>query len=145
MPEQPQPQEHTPSKKPGEVCWLEIPTTNMPRSQAFYTAVFGWAFTDHVASGTPAGCYALFSKPGTPLCGGMPLVKPGELLRPAADGAAQTNCIVMVVEEVEAALARIVEAGGEVVLGKKEIGAGMGFSARFRDTEGNVNGVWSLV
>ena len=26
----------------GKICYLEIPTADIPRSVAFYTTVFGW-------------------------------------------------------------------------------------------------------
>ena len=45
------------------------------------------------------------------------------------------------VPDIDAALARITELGGSVVLGKTPVGD-MGFAASFRDTEGNVIGLW---
>jgi hypothetical protein len=118
----------------------------MARAQQFYKTVFGWEFSSTNATMVPAGCYAMFSKPGTQLHGGMPLVKAENLLQPKVDAAGTwqaTNRVVVMVEEVGEALKAIKAAGGETVREKAEIGPDMGFSAQFRDTEGNVNGVWS--
>jgi len=120
----------------------------MARCQEFYKTVFGWEFSNAVSDKIPTGSYATFSKPGTKLAGGMPLVKEENLLQPAitSDGRAQaTNRITMKVEEVSAALKNIEAAGGKTVFEKMEIGGGMGYSGQFRDTEGNVNGVWSTI
>ena len=138
----------------------------MKRCQAFYGTVFGWEFA--APKGMPAEAYAMFSKPGTKLGGGISLAKEGELIQPQTDSEGRgqvTNKITMVVEEVEAALKSIEAAGGKIVRyafrvhsfvlrqrvqgahlyrGKTEIGGGMGFSGVFRDTEGNINGVWSM-
>jgi predicted enzyme related to lactoylglutathione lyase len=32
----------TPNYANGKICYLEIPTTDIARSVAFYTAIFGW-------------------------------------------------------------------------------------------------------
>jgi len=123
---------------------MEIPVTNQSRAQKFYNTVFGWEFkaaTD-VAMTTPES-YSMFSKPGTKLCGGMPLVKE-ELLQPKIEAGEATVRVVMKVEEVTAALKTIEAAGGKTIREKQEIGSNMGYSGQFRDTEGNINGVWSM-
>jgi len=128
----------------GDVCWLEIPATEMARCQAFYKTVFGWEFTTH--PNMPEGSYAMFSKPNTKLAGGILAVKEEALMRPKVDSDGKgetTNKIIMRVEEVTAALKSIEAAGGVIVCGKTEIGSDMGYTGLFRDTEGNVNGIWS--
>ena len=45
---------------------------------------------------------------------------------------------------LEAALNRVPEAGGEVVVPRTALPPGMGFYARIRDTEGNVVGLHAL-
>jgi len=95
---------------------LEIPATDMKRCQAFYGTVFGWEFA--APKGMPAEAYAMFSKPGTKLGGGISLAKEGELIQPQTDSEGRgqvTNKITMVVEEVEAALKSIEAAGGKIV------------------------------
>jgi len=128
----------------GDVCWLEIPATDLARCQAFYKAVFGWEFNS--PPGQPEGMYAIFSKPNTKLSGGLYHVKEENLIQPKVDEKGQgqaTNRIVLRVTEVDAALKSIETAGGKIVTGKTAIGAGMGYYGSFRDTEGNINGVWS--
>jgi len=129
----------------GEVCWLEIPATDLARCQAFYKASFGWEYSKPPSS--PEGNYVMFSKPGTNLTGGICLVKEENLIKPKVDekGCGEsTNRIVWRVEEVDASLKAIEAAGGKIVAGKTAIGPNMGYYGGFRDTEGNINGVWSL-
>ena len=45
------------------------------------------------------------------------------------------------VDDIDAALATIERLGGETLVGRTEVG-GMGWSAYFRDAEGNVLGLW---
>ena len=45
------------------------------------------------------------------------------------------------VEDIDAAMARIVEAGGKVVVARQEV-PGMGAFGLFEDPEGRVLGVW---
>jgi predicted enzyme related to lactoylglutathione lyase len=49
--------------------------------------------------------------------------------------------IVVDVGSIDAALARIEELGGSVVVPKQPVGV-MGFSAYFKDPDGNVLGLW---
>jgi predicted enzyme related to lactoylglutathione lyase len=44
------------------------------------------------------------------------------------------------VKSVDAALARVIKAGGAICMPKTEIGQGMGWIAAFQDTEGNMMG-----
>ena len=89
----------------------------MSRCQAFYKAVFGWEFA--TPPGTPEGIYAMFSKPGTKLAGGMyPVKRPEDLIQPKVDSEGKgqaTNRITMRVEEVGDALNRIKAAGGTII------------------------------
>ena len=90
--------------------------TNMSRSQAFYKTVFGWEFSTNPA--LPDGSYAMFSKPGTKLAGGMHLVKEECLIQPTVDSEGKgqaTNRLTINVEEVDDALKRIKAAGGTIV------------------------------
>jgi len=119
--------------------------TDMSRGQAFYKTVFGWEFAS--PPGMPEGTYAMFSKPGTKLAGGMYPIKEGDLIQPKVDSEGKgqaTNRITMRVEEVDDALKRIKAAGGAIISGKMNIGPDMGCVGMFRDTEGNINGVWSM-
>ena len=138
--------------------------TDMSRSQAFYKTVFGWEFAS--PPNVPEGAYAMFSKPGAKLAGGMLSVDEGNLIQPKVDSEGKgqaANRISICVEEVDDALKRIEAAGGAIIsyvlcvmsvlVGdltdtspseKKNIGSDMGYFGLFRDTEGNVNSVWSM-
>ena len=60
-----------------------------------------------------------------------------------ARGADEPRGPVLVVDvaDIDAALARVGELGGSVATTKMAVGD-MGFAAYFRDTEGNVVGLW---
>jgi predicted enzyme related to lactoylglutathione lyase len=45
------------------------------------------------------------------------------------------------VDDIDATLARVEELGGSTVQGRQEVGE-MGWSAYFKDAEGNVMGLW---
>jgi predicted enzyme related to lactoylglutathione lyase len=49
--------------------------------------------------------------------------------------------ITVDVESIDDALGRVAAAGGKVVLPKNEV-PGMGFTAYFSDSEGNLMGLW---
>ena len=60
---------------------------------------------------------------------------------PAGSGHPRSPVLVVDVGDIDETLARIAEYGGTVVQGKQPVGE-MGFAAYFRDTEGNVVGLW---
>jgi predicted enzyme related to lactoylglutathione lyase len=49
--------------------------------------------------------------------------------------------ITIDVEDIDAALAKVEEAGGKTVSGRTDV-MGMGWAAYFADPEGNVTGLW---
>ncbi|KAI9773261.1 MAG: hypothetical protein M1839_002173 [Geoglossum umbratile] len=140
--------DHTVFEKTGAICWVEIPATSLERAKTFYSTLFGWEFakpSDMGVAPKPDGeeVYAIFHKKGTAVHGGISLVKSADLIvspKGAEDVAVR---VTMTVEEVTKALEDVVKAGGQVVREKTEIGGNMGYTGLFRDTEGNVNGVWS--
>ena len=42
-----------PTRANGKICYVELPATDVPRSVAFYQAVFGWTIR-HRGDGQPA-------------------------------------------------------------------------------------------
>jgi uncharacterized protein len=110
----------------GKICYLEIPTADIPRSVSFYQAVFGWqirrrgdgaaAFDDGV--GEVSGAWVT-GRPSSPV--------PGLLLYVMVDSVAAT------VEAVAAHGGRIVQPIG---VDAPEI------TARFADPDGNVLGLY---
>ncbi|MFP3675203.1 VOC family protein, partial [Bacillus sp. SIMBA_031] len=53
----------------------------------------------------------------------------------------KTPILTIDVDDVDAALGQVETSGGSVVQGKETI-PGMGYYAYFKDTEGNILGVW---
>lgn len=120
------------------VVHFEIPAENEDRAQAFYEKVFGWTV---FKSPIPNWDYRLANTVETDERG-MPLT-PG-----AVNGAIskRTNpgdapVVVIKVQNLDDALARIRAEGCEVVMDPRPVGE-IGTFAKFRDTEGNVLGVW---
>lgn len=113
----------------SRVVHFEIPIDEPDRAGAFYRRVFGWT----VAKWGPVDYWTMTT--GAP---------PG----PGAEGAltpraeAPEGVLVYVgVEDIDAALRSVQDAGGTLVTGKFPIPT-MGWSARFRDPEGNVVGLF---
>jgi len=130
--------------KVGALCWLEIPALDLERAKTFYGTLFGWEFARPSEMGMEDdGTYITFHKKGTSVHGGFIKVASIEkLVSPK-----ETDCVAvratMSVEEVGKALEDIRKHGGEVVRPKAAIGGNMGYTGLFRDTEGNINGVYS--
>jgi predicted enzyme related to lactoylglutathione lyase len=111
----------------GKISYVQIPAADIGRSADFYETVFGWnirrrdggqiAFDD--AAGEVSGTW-LTERP--------PSAQPGLL-------------IYINVEDVQRALQKIVDAGGEIVTPLTPQGEGEAF-ATFRDPAGNVLGVF---
>jgi uncharacterized protein len=110
----------------GKICYVEIPTTDVAASAAFYQAVFGWeprlrgdgatAFDDSV--GEVSGSW---------VTGRPPSPTPGLLIYVMVDSVAET-------------MTKVRAAGGDIV---QEIGADAPeITARFRDPGGNVIGLY---
>ena len=111
----------------GKICYVEMPAVDPARSAAFYERVFGWrsrrrgdgatAFDD--TTGQVSGAFVMGRKAwaGTP----------GLL-------------VYVMVDDIEAAVRTVVEAGGEIV---QPIGVDAPeLTARFRDPGGNVVGLY---
>jgi predicted enzyme related to lactoylglutathione lyase len=107
------------------VHW-EIPSTDIERSKDFYSRLFGWKTSQWSPD------YALFEYDGGG--GGIALTEtvPGPCIE-----------VYIEVEDIPAALGKVVELGGKTVTEKREIGGGLGFLARFTDPCGVLVGLWS--
>ena len=110
----------------GKVCYIEIPAVDIPRSIAFYQAVFGWRIRTR-GDGSIAFDDGVGEVSGTWVTGRPPSPQPGLL-------------IYVMVDSVPATLDAIVAHGGEIV---QPIGGDPGeITARFRDPGGNVLGLY---
>ena len=119
------------------VVHFEIPTENKERANTFYESAFGWNLVpmqgmDYTSAITTP------SDEQT----GMPST-PGAIngaLFPRTDSL-KTPIITIDVEDLDAALAQVESAGGSVAQAKDAV-PGMGYYAYFKDTEGNIMGLW---
>jgi uncharacterized protein len=119
------------------VVHFEIPADDKDRANGFYQSAFGWNLSpmqgmDYtIAITTPSDQQT-----------GMPSA-PGAIngaLFPRTDNL-RTPIITIDVEDVDAALAQVESAGGSVAQAKDAV-PGMGYYAYFKDTEGNIMGLW---
>lgn len=111
---------------PGNLCHLEIPASDIAAMQAFYGEVFGWTFQ-------PMNDAYIFFDAGN-IAGAFDA---------SMEAAAGGVVLVLAVEEIDASLAQITAAGGEVVQPKTEIADGHGHYAKFKDVSGNTLGIWT--
>jgi predicted enzyme related to lactoylglutathione lyase len=118
------------------VVHFEMPYQDRERAARFYAAAFGWQVQ---MLGPEMGHYVLVTTAVADVTAGMPAGAINGGLHPRSEEAAHPS-IVVGVEDVHAAMARITEAGGRVLGQPMEI-PGVGHYVAFVDTEGNRNSV----
>jgi uncharacterized protein len=123
------------------VVFFEMPYRNHERAAKFYEAAFGWKPEmlgpekgNYVRMQTADASAKATGSKGKAAAGAIN----GGMYATRPDGPAQYPAIVISVEDIKAAIARVNAAGGQVFGDGMEI-PGVGFMAVFRDTEGNVN------
>lgn len=108
------PQPAAPPMALGHVGWRELYAADGDRAFDFYSSQFGWTKSDALDMG-PMGTYQLFAAGGDAIGGIMtrpdPSMPPGWLF-------------YFGVEAIEAAIARVKAAGGEVLMGPQEVPGG---------------------
>lgn len=118
------------------VVHFEIPADDVVRAQKFYSTVFGWSMNS-----IPEMGYTMVSTVGADEKG-MPkelgAINGGMLKRQAP---VMSPVITINVVDIDETLKRIGKNGGQLVQGKQEVGD-MGYAAYFKDSEGNVLGLW---
>ena len=113
------------------IDYLEFGVTDLAVAKQFYGDAFGWTFNDY----GPGPNYVGIRRPGgaeTDEVGGFrldPQVTPGGAL------------VLLYSDDLEASIAQVRAAGGEVVSGPYEFPGGRRF--HFTDPAGNELGVWS--
>lgn len=119
----------------GRVVHFEIPFDDGDRARNFYADVFGWDVTE-----MPEMDYTIVSTGPT---GDQGPTEPGYIgggMMPRKDPYNAPN-LVIDVPSIDQALAKIEANGGTTISGREPVGE-MGFSASFRDSEGNLMGLW---
>ena len=109
------------------INYIELPAADVDRAQRFYESVFGWRFTDYGPE------YRAFND--EVLNGGF---YQSELCSSTANGAA---LVVLYSRNLEAALGRVLEAGGKITREIFDFPGGRRF--QFNDPNGNELAVWS--
>lgn len=110
------------------INWFEIPVHDLSRAKAFYENLLGIEMTL-----TQMGNLEMAWFPGSPNSAGASgtLMKADSYV-PSHEG----TMVYFYVDDIEAALDRVVEKGGRVLNPKMSIGE-YGFVAHFEDCEGN--------
>jgi uncharacterized protein len=120
----------------ARVVHFEIPFDDAERAQSFYRDVFDWQVQPvpemeytMVQTG-PTSDQGMPSEPG--FIGGGMMQRQAPIDRPV---------ITLQVDDIDDALTTVEKHGGEAVGEKLTVGD-MGFAAYFRDSEGNLMGLW---
>lgn len=100
----------------GDVSWVELMTTDAAAAMRYYTELFGWTTLEPMDMG-PMGTYHMFGRPLGPL-GGMMNKTPEMAQIPPYWG------LYFRVDDIDAAKARVIDNGGQVVNGPMEVPGG---------------------
>ena len=120
----------------GKVVHFEIPADNLARAKKFYSTVFGWTMNEFpemeyiIARTTESDQNGMPKEPGS-INGGM-------LKR---EDPIQSPVITISVDSIDQIASTIEKNGGKMIRAKMPVGD-MGFAAYFKDSEGNVVGLW---
>ncbi|NVK48868.1 MAG: VOC family protein [Cyclobacteriaceae bacterium] len=119
------------------IGWVEIPVENMGRAIKFYEKVF-----DCQLDFQDLGEFkmALFPFEGGGEGFSCSLVYHKEFYTPSSD---MGSLIYFFTEDCEKELSRVEEAGGKVMISKRQINPEMGYMGVFLDSEGNRIGIRS--
>lgn len=118
---------------PGDWCHIEFLTSDATRSKHFYGEVFGWQFED-----IPGADYVNVRTSEDGIEGGIGGVAQSTGTAPKAPNGLYAYLLA---PDMDATLAAIERAGGEIVIPKTDV-FGMGEFAHFRDPDGNLIGLW---
>ena len=117
------------------VVHFEIPADDLERAHTFYRDTFGWDI-QHM----PEMQYSMLT---TTESGDRGPVNPGAINGGMfkRDEEMKAPTVVIGVDDVDKALEKVSAAGGSTVRDKMQVGD-MGWAGYFKDTEGNLIGLW---
>ena len=127
--------------KMNPVTHFEIPAENLQRIKKFYGDAFGWQMNQ---LGADMGDYVVVTTAETDE--NRMIKEPGRInggfYKKTADPISQHPSVVIAVDDINAAIKKIKDSGGQVIGGQKRDGTpdeipGVGLYASFIDTEGN--------
>jgi hypothetical protein len=124
-----------------KVIFFEIPADNLARARKFYGTVFGWKMNEipsmhYTQVGTvEADRLGVRGKPKEPgaINGGMV----------ERNDSVKSPVIYVSVQNIDEAAVTIEKNGGKIIQPRAPVG-NFGFAAYFRDTEGNIVGLWQF-
>lgn len=120
----------------GKVVHFEVPYDDADRARAFYADVFGWLIQpmpELEYNFVQTGETGEDGMPtGNGYIGGGMFTRQSDIDRPV---------ITLDVDDMQTALAKVAEHGGSAV-GEPTAVGDMGFAGYFRDSEGNLMGLW---
>jgi uncharacterized protein len=119
---------------PGDWCHIDVGSGDRGCAKKFYGEMFGWSFEDY---GEGLGYVGVKTSENGIESGIGGLGEAAGVLPPAPDGV--VPCILAL--DIDATLAAVEQAGGEVVIPRTDA-FGFGEFAHFRDPDGNVIGLW---
>ncbi|TPX15788.1 uncharacterized protein E0L32_000122 [Thyridium curvatum] len=136
----------------GQIIFLSVPVLDVARAAAFYATVLSWETTTDASSSTPAAPNGVLST--HPFQKGMlrgaflRVADPAGLVdvAGASSDSSKTRLVpicTFAVDSVAEALRRVEAAGGRVHIPRTDLGEGRGAFARFVDSEGNLQAIWS--
>jgi predicted enzyme related to lactoylglutathione lyase len=125
----------------NKVQHFELPADEMGRAKKFYSTVFKWEFQDYPMPGMEySGIYTTEVDPKTHRPKEVGAIN-GGLLKRGGPWLLNTPTVAVVVEDIKRAIKKITAAGGSVSMEPARVGD-MGLYAYFKDTEGNMIGLW---
>lgn len=124
----------------SSVNWFEIPVTDIARAERFYGAVLDATFAPNCATSQQIHAMSVFA------CNDGPDSITGCLIAGEGYAPATTGSLVYLnaAPSIDAALARVRDAGGAIALPKTALPPGLGFFAHIIDSEGNRVGLHAL-
>src|SRR3712207_6136829 len=126
----------------SKVVHFEIPAEDLDRAKNFYSSVFGWKLeTMPVPGGEYTSVVTTPVDEQTQLPTEPGAINGGMMQR---DQTTPSPVLTIDVEAIDEALKEIEAGGGTTVAPRTEI-PGMGAYAYFKDSEGNVMGLWETI
>ncbi|MDR3387821.1 MAG: VOC family protein [Rudaea sp.] len=119
---------------PNVPAWFEIPTDDLDRAQRFYETILAQPLLRERFEGTDIAVLRGGDKPNS--SGALVAM---DDCRPSVQG----SIVYLSVADLDTVLQRAQTNGGDTLVPRTALPAGMGFFAQFRDCEGNRVGLWS--
>lgn len=119
-----------PDYAPGVPMWVDVSSSDLDKSKAFYTGLFGW--DAQTIPDPQAGSYTMFFKDGKMVAGAGPIFSPDQ--HPAWATYVHST-------DAEATAKAVKDAGGQVVTGPMDV-MGQGHMAVFTDPTGAFISIW---